>query len=284
MNMAKAMSPPLKRIRQNCTIGPACRERLLIGQGLAAVAPACQMGGLSELRPPYAMDRRQGTGFHLVLGTRRGGGVLSIAGGERRLVPGELLLIPAGTPHAYRIAESSWDIAWLHLHPAATLAGFPAAWQIGADPSRIASLAALLEACLDGQGRRRSTHLLRALHHWAVEELGGAGGPHQDPLLTKLYATLADRLHAPWRIADLARLAALSPAQLHRRCVAAYGHAPLRHLALLRLELARELVLHGELGLRAIAAQVGYGDEFALSAAFKRRWGMSPLACRAQAG
>lgn len=274
--MSKAMSVRLPGMRADCIIGSDCRERTLLGRALVA-APICQMAGLSRLAPPYRIPRPAGAGFHLVLGTREGAGLMVTAHGERRLVTGDLVLVPAGMGHAYRIDGDYWDIAWLHLHPGPLARFFPQDLRIRNDPQRIASLNALLGACLDGMGRRRSAHLMRALQEWVIEELGDpAQDPVGDALLTELYATIADRLHAPWRIADLARLAGLSAAQLHRRSVAAYGVAPLRRLTELRLDLARELVVQGDLGLRAIAARTGYGDEFALSSAFKRRWGASP--------
>ena len=51
---------------------------------------------------------------------------------------------------------------------------------------------------------------------------------------------------------------------------------PLRWLTEHRLELARRRLTGTDLGLVAIATEIGYASEFALSKTFKRLFGMSP--------
>ena len=43
-----------------------------------------------------------------------------------------------------------------------------------------------------------------------------------------------------------------------------------------RLALAADLLREPDANVGAVASEVGYGSAFALSAAFKRAWGMSP--------
>ncbi len=79
-----------------------------------------------------------------------------------------------------------------------------------------------------------------------------------------------------WTVSALGRVAGLSRAALARRFKLAVGAPPLRWLSEHRLELARLRLLEGDEGLAAIAAEVGYGSEFALAKAFKRRHGVAP--------
>jgi transcriptional regulator GlxA family with amidase domain len=87
----------------------------------------------------------------------------------------------------------------------------------------------------------------------------------------------------PWTVQALAHAAGLSRAAFARRFAEAVGEPPLGHLTRWRLALAADLLAGTELTLGAIAARVGYADAFALSAAFKRRYGAPPSRYRATA-
>lgn len=86
-----------------------------------------------------------------------------------------------------------------------------------------------------------------------------------------------------WTVAALARAAGLSRAPFARRFRRATGTAPLRWLAGHRAALAGERLAEGELALAAIAAEIGYGSEFAFSKAFKRVVGVAPAVYRRRA-
>ncbi|MBX3201359.1 MAG: helix-turn-helix transcriptional regulator [Labilithrix sp.] len=86
-----------------------------------------------------------------------------------------------------------------------------------------------------------------------------------------------------WTVTSLARAAGLSRAPFARRFRRATGTAPLRWLAEHRIGLAGDRLVEGELALAAIAAEVGYRSEFALSKAFKRILGVAPTVYRRRA-
>ena len=70
-------------------------------------------------------------------------------------------------------------------------------------------------------------------------------------------------------------------AALARRFTGAVGEAPMTYLTGWRLALAADrLRQHPEWTIGAVARAVGYGSSFALSAAFKRAYGVSPQAYR----
>ncbi len=91
-------------------------------------------------------------------------------------------------------------------------------------------------------------------------------------------------LHAeparPWTVAALAAHVGLSRAALARRFTTLVGRPPLGYLTGLRIGMAEERLRSSDAKLAAIAAEVGYGSEFALSAAFKRVHGVAPGAWR----
>jgi AraC-like DNA-binding protein len=86
-----------------------------------------------------------------------------------------------------------------------------------------------------------------------------------------------------WTVAALAAEVGLSRAALARRFRALVGQPPLAYLTAWRLALVEERLRDGELTLAAIAREVGYASEFALSAAFKRERGRAPAEVRREA-
>lgn len=83
-------------------------------------------------------------------------------------------------------------------------------------------------------------------------------------------------------VRDLAKLAGASRASFVRLFLVATGESPQRWLRARRLEQAAQLLVSGDERLAEIAARVGYVSEFALSRAFKRRYGLSPAVYRRQ--
>jgi transcriptional regulator GlxA family with amidase domain len=83
-------------------------------------------------------------------------------------------------------------------------------------------------------------------------------------------------------VRDLAKLAGASRASFVRLFRSATGESPQRWLRARRLEQAAELLAHSDERLSSIATRVGYVSEFALSRAFKRRYGVAPALYRRQ--
>ncbi|MCA8880876.1 MAG: AraC family transcriptional regulator [Rhodobacteraceae bacterium] len=97
-------------------------------------------------------------------------------------------------------------------------------------------------------------------------------------------ARALDALHADpardWSVADLGREAGLSRSALAARFAARLGQPPLRYLTRWRMQLAATALLDPARPLAAIAEEVGYSSETALSRSFKRETGLSPQAWR----
>lgn len=84
-----------------------------------------------------------------------------------------------------------------------------------------------------------------------------------------------------WTVASLAAAAGVSRALLAREFVARVGEPPMGYLAGWRLAMAADLLRETDATIEAISRRVGYGSAFALSAAFKRRRGLTPSQHRA---
>jgi AraC-like DNA-binding protein len=133
------------------------------------------------------------------------------------------------------------------------------------------------EAVLD---RLLDLLLIAALRAWF--DRPGTSAPawyraHEDPVAGQALRLLQHQPAEPWTVAKLAADVGVSRAALARRFAAAVGETPMAYLAGWRLALAADLLRqHPEATIASIARQVGYGSAFALSAAFKREFGLSP--------
>ena len=105
---------------------------------------------------------------------------------------------------------------------------------------------------------------------------------HHDPVVGQALKLLQHQPAEPWTVAKLAANAGVSRAALARRFTEIVGEPPMSYLAAWRLALAGDLLRqHPDSTIGAVAHQVGYGSSFALSAAFKREFGVSPQQYRA---
>ncbi len=105
----------------------------------------------------------------------------------------------------------------------------------------------------------------------------------RDPRIARALEAIAARPAERWTVARLAKVAGLSRAAFARRFVAEVGAPPLRHVTATRMRLAAERLAANDASLAAIAAEVGYATEFALSRAFRRLVGEPPGVYRRRA-
>jgi AraC-like DNA-binding protein len=108
--------------------------------------------------------------------------------------------------------------------------------------------------------------------------------PYPDLRIAQALNLMCSELDKRWTVESLARKVGLSRAAFAKRFVLSTGTSPLRYLAELRLERAAELLRSSHASLGELATLVGYASEFALSRAFKRRYGVAPGAFRRRAG
>jgi AraC-like DNA-binding protein len=104
-----------------------------------------------------------------------------------------------------------------------------------------------------------------------------------DPQIGRAIRLLHADLARPWSLAELAREAGVSRTVLIERFNAYVGMAPMSYLARWRMQVAAGMLATGAMGLRRIAAAVGYESEAAFSRAFKRATGQPPAAWRSRA-
>jgi AraC-like DNA-binding protein len=127
-------------------------------------------------------------------------------------------------------------------------------------------------------------HLLR----WLVDHPEEAALPPglltglHDPGIARALVAIHEAPGAPWRLAELARLAGVSRSVFAARFRALVGQPPGDYVAAWRLTVAQARVRAGE-PIKAIAAELGYANASTLSRLFSRRVGASPRAWRTRA-
>lgn len=178
-------------------------------------------------------------------------------------------------------------------HPA--VAGFPPCVHVPADPARAPWLAGLTDALVAeaverGPGsdvvmaRLSDALVTRAMrYHLETSEQPGWLQALRDPALSRALGALHDDLGRAWTVADLAREAGLSRTAFAARFTELVGQSPMQYALGCRMRRAEALLRGERLTVAAIARQVGYGSESALSAAFVRHSGTTPGAYRSAA-
>jgi AraC-like DNA-binding protein len=279
------MAAMLKDIRETLIIGPDCRERFLpLGgsEGEALRAIGVQMAGLSDLSPQYRAARVVPP-FHVVLVTMTGDALLHTHDDSRTIGPGTITVLPQGSSYAYEPAAETWSVVWFHLanrprwrslrgprvvetHDGATLARLAAVYtdEIAAGREPVAAMVA------------------RALARALLEILaaGNVGDAEPSERLRAVMRAVESDLPRQWTEADLADIAHYSPQHLRRLAHQHWGMPPLKAVARARMTRAIALLEFSSLRLAAIAAAVGYSDEFSFGTAFRRQTGLSPGAWR----
>lgn len=109
-------------------------------------------------------------------------------------------------------------------------------------------------------------------------DLQGRAGPD----LAGLPAWIEDRLHGEITVEAMADAMGLTVRTFHRHCTEQFGMTPGRLVTALRLERARALMAEPGRPQKAIAHACGFADPATFSAAFTKRFGVSPTDYRAR--
>jgi AraC-like DNA-binding protein len=214
----------------------------------------------------------------LALAQRTSGSLLSAggAGEETRIICGAFTFgeqdhpVVAGLPACIAVpAQGGQALGWL--------AGLSAALITEAEeggPGSEIVMARISDALI--------TRALR--HHLETADEPGWLRGLQDPFVSRALAALHADLSAPWTVASLARTAGLSRAAFAARFTRTVGRPPMDYVLHIRIRKAMTLLRAEQATVRKVAAQVGYGSEAALSAAFLRHTGTTPGAYRRSTG
>ncbi|MFT4794863.1 MAG: transcriptional regulator GlxA family with amidase domain [Paracoccaceae bacterium] len=101
-------------------------------------------------------------------------------------------------------------------------------------------------------------------------------GAQLPALVARCVEIFAAHLDTPVSVADVARRTGVSPRQVERAFKKATGQSPSHYYRALRMQAARQLVMHSSTRVADIAAAVGYGSVIPLATHYRAAFGCSP--------
>lgn len=246
----------------------------------------------------YSAWRERGTDDWLLIGTLAGGGQFGHVKGPTRAHPGDLILLPPGTPHDYGTdpAIARWELIWTHFHPRPHWHEWldwpeaaPGLLRLtlpeGEIQARITARMFDMHQLANGATRRREARAMNALEE--VLLLCDASNPRSeqariDPRVQAAMDHLCHHLAEPFAAATLARVATLSPSRLAALFRQQTGSTPVQFLERQRMDRARQLLTLTSRPIQAIAREVGFDNPFYFTLRFKRHTGAAPRDFRRQ--
>jgi AraC family L-rhamnose operon transcriptional activator RhaR/AraC family L-rhamnose operon regulatory protein RhaS len=236
--------------------------------------------------PPFPLHRHDFTELVLV---HAGSGTHIVLGAERRIGPGDVLLIPRGCEHAYAEAHG---LSYVNVifDAEALLDGLPveetSIFHISAFGSREAL--ALVNRMDHELFRQEEGYELIAkaclLQLWAslarMRSWGEAAGDSSEARVRRLVDRISRNASLPLSVEDMAEEARTSPRNFRREFKRITGEAPLFYVSRLRIDEACALLRDSDKTVTQIAFLVGFEDSAYFARAFKRAVGLSPSAYR----
>ncbi len=258
-------------------IGTDTQEQIVSAALCPALMPhQIRLAGLTEA----------GAGFAFTRPAPPWGQILACTGGQgwvwvdpvwEHCAAGQVYVTPPHTLHAYR-AETKipWSLCWVQssgewLHRDRPIL-------LSADPCPLSgSIMGLHREAMQSLDPVLLTPWAFLVSSYARRLVQPRGS---DPRFRHLWDLVSADLAAPWTVASLARLIALSPEHLRRLCHQHLAVSPMRHVTALRMRRAAALLASESYTVEAVARIVGYDNPYTFSTAFKRQMGTPPSAYR----
>jgi len=241
----------------------------------------CIHVGHHRPRRPWHIQSHAHPHFQLV-GVLDGMEHVRLADGRRELSAGEIILFGPDVAHeewsdpGHPLETCFLDFAWDPL---------PASWPLVVSDAN-GRIRVLMEWLLEEHRTpsRQAEEIRQALLQSIVQFFLKSAAPEEDALVTATRAHIRAHLAAPLSLGTLAAQAGLSKYHFLRRYKRLTGRTPMQDVRDLRLEAARNLILTTNLPLKAVAPEVGLGDEYHLSRLFRRCLNATPGALRGRRG
>ncbi|ANA78543.1 AraC family transcriptional regulator [Paenibacillus glucanolyticus] len=237
-------------------------------------------------------ERPEGSGAYIVMYCVEGEGWCRMNGHKVvRLLKGQVVVIPPGTPHAYASSEQHpWSIYWWHMKGQSAgdyYEGFSDAAEpavIPVDQSR--RMVELFQESYDllqkGYTLNHIIHVSQLAGHLAaiirlarLQPQHGLQLPHKHDLDETL-RFMTEHLERNVSLKELAAYANLSVPHFTFRFKEATGYSPIDYYLRLKIQLAcQHLDLTGQ-SIKEISHRLGFQDPYYFSRLFKKIMGKSP--------
>jgi AraC family transcriptional regulator, arabinose operon regulatory protein len=224
----------------------------------------------------------------------KGRGWYEMGEAHHEIGPGELLVIPPGTPHAYGADENQpWTIFWTHVKgdTVSLLLGELGITRarpilsLGEDPQLLALFEEVLDVMEHGYATSHLLYASQTLIHLIGLMIWHRDRNWRDNLdpsqkIAQSIAYMKQHLDKPVMAAALAALANLSESHYRALFKQQTGYAPMDYFVRLRIHKACQLLDTTHFSVKEIADMVGYPDPFYFSRIFRTLVEMSPTQYR----
>ncbi len=127
--------------------------------------------------------------------------------------------------------------------------------------------------------------MIEGIRGWILSEGPGRSGwmgALTEPRILKALAAMHTHPEKSWQLAELASVAGMSRAGFARRFSESTGTTPLSYLTHWRMQIASRALRLSSEPVKHLAFRLGYANESTFSTVFRRVYGISPTAHRAQ--
>jgi len=230
----------------------------------------------------HFMERAVGVDQAVFIYCIKGQGWCEIGGSRQNINPGEVLVIPPGTPHAYGADDQRpWTISWIHAKGESVLPLISALevtparpiLYLGEDPQLLALFEELLSVMERGYAASHLLYASQILNHFIglmIWHRHRNWKGDLDPIqkVEQSIAYMKQHLGEESTVASFAALANLSESHFRSLFKRKTGYAPKDYLIRLRMHKACQLLDTTNLSVKEIAMMVGYQDALYFSRIF----------------
>ncbi|TRY33189.1 AraC family transcriptional regulator [Aliiglaciecola sp. M165] len=271
-------------------ISTQCRERFLDQHQLPIFSHWCIfLAGLSELHHQYIISKQK-MGYHVVLATLEGSGILSLPGKPKQVMQqGDMLLLPADCEFRYELNEKKyWQTAWLMLEPTKTWQHFPSTATLNKDTKWNQSFARVLqELNIESvESTCDKDEMVKLLCEQLYLLVGRQihSQPGNKKVATQRLKQLVNEIEMspskPWSLDDMCRYSHYSRAQLTRLFNQHFAQSPSRKVIHIKMHYAALMLRTTSLPIKQIAHMVGIDNAYNFSSRFKQSMALAPSVYR----
>lgn len=271
-------------------ISTQCRERFLDQAQIPIFSHwNIFLAGLSQLHEQYIISKKK-MGYHIVLATLDGTGVLSLPGKHKQVMQqGDMLLLPADCAFKYELDSNKyWQTAWLMLEPTKTWQHFPNTVSLHKNARWNGSFVRLLqelnnECDVVSHDRDEMARLLcEQLFLLVGRQIHSESGYEKVAIqrLRQLVNEIEMSPSKPWMLDDMCKFSYYSRAQLTRLFNQHYNQSPSRKVIQIKMHYAALMLRTTSLSIKQIAHMVGFDNAYNFSSRFKQSLALSPSAYR----
>ena len=205
------------------------------------------------------------------------------------LEPGHFIIAPAGSPHWLGLKSRSAQGLWFHLEDRAEWEPLKRRGMQLRLSNEIPTMMLLMKELLLERGSPRSyaSSMIRGYEGLICtiirRQLNLAYTPSQESTSLEMESLRAELIHnpeAPWTIDMMARKIHVSGSHFYKLALQYWKSRPMQVVTKIRMDVARDLLMHTTFTLEQIAEKTGYQNPYAFSHMFLRSTGMRPGAFR----